>query len=95
MSKKVNDFHEFLALEKQIMDWMNAATTDEDRRAAGTALQNLHKARTEQVAMGCIMEATTPAPQKPRKKLTTIEKYDKKNSRREAIMAQRERSANA
>jgi hypothetical protein len=87
------EFDGFLELEKQILDWMSAATTDKDRRAAGTALQNLHKARTEQVTMGSIMEATTPAPRKPRKKLTTIEKYDKKNSRREAIMAQRAKRA--
>lgn len=90
-----NEFDAFLEQEKQIINWMKAATTDEERRIAGTALQNLHKARTEQVTMGSIMEATTPALRKPRKKLTKVEKYDKKNSRREAIMAQRERSANA
>lgn len=87
-----NEFDTFLKQEKAIINWMKAATTDLERRVAGTALQNLHKERTEQVTMGAIMEATTAAPRKPRKKLTKVEKYDKKNSRREAIMAQRERN---
>jgi hypothetical protein len=36
--------------------------------------------------------AEDPKPERePRKKLTKVEKFDKKNSRREAIMAQRAR----
>ena len=82
------EFDAFLAQEKHIVEWMNKATTAKERSAAAITLQNLHKLRTEQVMMGEIVEATTPA---PRKKLTKVERFDKKNSRREAIMAQRAR----
>ena len=78
----------FLKHEKLILDWMNYAQTDEERRKAATALQGLHKQRTDsQNAPESLTQRERK--RKPRKKLTKVERFDKGNSRREAIMAQK------
>ena len=69
-------------------DWITNSKTDGERKAAIMALNNLH---TQIAALPKIEKPK----RKPRRKLTKFEKFDKKNSRREAIMAQRERNANA
>ena len=93
------NFEIFRRHEDSILACMRDATTNEERRTAGSELQKLHKMATQmQNPYGenppiTVSAKNFKAARKP--KLTTREKYDKKNSRREAIMAQRERHANA
>ncbi len=78
----------------QLFDLVDKAQTEEERKVAVGMLDDLGK-----MSSAAINAAVWPNPpkRKPRKKLitkiplTNNEKYDKKNSRREAIMAQRER----
>jgi len=88
------NYQDFIEQEQFLVDcitnamgWITDSKTDGERQAAVTALNNL---RTQIAALPKIEKPK----RKPRRKLTTIEKFDKKNSRREAIMAQRERNAN-
>ena len=86
------DWDEFIKQEQVIMNWMKNANSEEERRFGGDMLQSLHKLRSQ------AMLADEPAqtiPKPIRIPLTKKQKFDKKNSRREAIMAQRERNANA
>ena len=65
-------------------DWVVNAKTDGERKAAIMALGNLH------TQIASLPKLEKPE-RKPRKKLTAVEKFDKKNSRREAILEQKER----
>jgi hypothetical protein len=78
---------DFRRQEEHLLDWIANAQDDKERQAAHLTLNNLHQMRMKQQ-----LYAEDPKPErKPRKKLTKVEKFDKKNSRREAIMAQRAR----
>jgi hypothetical protein len=78
---------DFRRQEEHLLDWIKNCTDDRERQAAHLTLNNLHQMR-----MKWNLDLVEEKPKrKPRKKLTPVEKFDKKNSRREAIMAQRAR----
>ncbi len=82
---------DFLNQQNYLIEWMSKAVNDKERAAAWQMLQNLNT---------LWVQSGKPTPEgnrtvvlrKTRKKMTPVEKFDKKNSRREAIMAQRARS---
>jgi hypothetical protein len=79
------DFHKQQAY---LLDWIANAQDDKERQAAHLTLNNLHQMHIKQQMMNPCPEVKVP---KRRKVLTKVEKFDRKNSRREAIMAQRAR----
>lgn len=79
---------DFRRQEAHLLDWIKNAHDDRERQAAHLTLNNLHQMRMK---WNISTEEEKPK-RKPRKKLTAVQKFDRKNSRREAIMAQRARS---
>lgn len=78
---------DFRRQEAHLLDWIKNAGDDKERQAAHLTLNNLHQMR---IQWQIDLDEQKPK-RKPRRKLTAVEKFDKKNSRREAIMAQRAR----
>ena len=79
---------DFRRLQEPLLDCLNRRSVPiAERQAAHLALIDLWRLRAEHERLN---QEEKPE-LKPRKKLTAVEKFDKKNSRREAIMAQRER----
>jgi hypothetical protein len=78
---------DFRRQEAHLLDWIQNAQDDKERQAAHLTLNNLHQMR-----MQWNLDAEEEKPKrKPRRKMTAVQKFDKKNSRRQAIMEQRAR----
>jgi hypothetical protein len=82
---------DFRRQEEHLLDWIANAQDDKERQAAHLTLNNLWQMQGRAVARGELTIPDLEPELKPRKKLTAVEKFDKKNSRRAAIMAQREK----
>jgi hypothetical protein len=80
---------EFLQQEEHILNWLASAKTENEAFAAANLLHNLRQAHLKQLAVGIPFSTEkNPCKEVP---LTAQEKFDKGNSRREAILAQRAR----
>ncbi len=73
--------------EEFLLNCIRDAKTAEDAKFASNLLQDLYSLLVSPL----LTDPAEKPKRKPRKKMTAVEKFDKKNSRRDAIMAQRER----